>query len=74
MKQVEIITSFKLTGRGTILVTDLDYDTNHSNYKKGDIVAYDNKKYEIFAIEALLREINPDEYNDCLSFVVKEKE
>jgi hypothetical protein len=71
LKTINITDSFSITNRGTVLTTDLDYDTEHHHFNQGDTFDYDDKIYEILSIEALLK---VDGYirRDVISFIVKE--
>lgn len=54
LKNVKIIDSFNLTGRGKVMVTDLSYDENCCNFSKGDTFRFEDKIYEIISSEAIL--------------------
>lgn len=71
LKDVEIVDSFILTGRGKTLVTNLDFDAECHRFNMGDTLIYENKIYEIVAIEALLR-VRKNERGDVIALVVKE--
>jgi len=68
LKNINIVSSFNITGRGKALVTDLDYDLNCNRFKKGDTLRHDDKIYEILSVEVILS-IGPQEH---VAFLTKE--
>ena len=68
LKDIHIIDSFNITGRGKMLATDLDFDSNFCYFNKGDTLRYDDKIYEVIGIEALLKAGG----KEFIAFVVKE--
>ena len=66
-----IVNSFELTGKGTVLVTNLDYDRESYRFTKGDTIKYSDKLYEILSVEAsLMAEGNIKK--DVVAFIVRE--
>lgn len=68
LKDINIVDSFNVTGKGKALVTDLNYDSEYHRFKKGDTLRYDDKIYEILSIEAILA-VGHKEY---ITFITKE--
>jgi len=68
LKDIKIVDSFNITGRGKVLVTDLDYDKECHRFAKGDTFRIDDKIYEILSVEAILKTGG----REFVSFMVKE--
>ncbi|HWY35319.1 MAG TPA: hypothetical protein VNX68_11790 [Nitrosopumilaceae archaeon] len=54
LKDIIIVESFNVTGRGIALVTKLNYDKEHRKFNKGDTIEYQNKIHKVLSVEALL--------------------
>lgn len=72
LKKIKIVDSFSVTGRGKVLVTDLDYDKECHRFSKGDTFRVEDKIYEILSVEALLVSKRGSSKGDVVSFIVKE--
>lgn len=68
LKDVKIVDSFNITGRGKALVTDLNFDTDAHRFNIGDTLRYEDKIYEVVAIESVLKKGG----QDFVAFIVKE--
>lgn len=71
IKNIKIVSSFIVTGRGRAFVTTLDFDMHKNDFNKGDNFRYEDKIYEIQSIEAILSREN-DISKDYVAFLAKE--
>lgn len=69
---INIISMFNLSGRGTVLETDLRYDDYVYKFNIGDTISYKEKFYEITGFAAMLKRTQDNKKDDFLSFSVKE--
>lgn len=72
IKNVIIASYFNLTGRGDVLATNLDYDSEHNKFNIGDTFSFDNKVYVIRHVEAVVKKNDKGQINDFVAFVVDE--
>lgn len=71
IKNIKIVSSFIIAGRGRAFETTLDFDMHKNNYNQGDNFRYQDKLYEIQSVQALYKRI--DGVNkDVLCFIAKE--
>ena len=68
LKNIKIVNSFNITGRGKALVTDLNYDKECHRFAKGDTLRVEDKIYEIISVEAILKTGG----QEFVSFISKE--
>lgn len=68
LKDVKIVHTFNITGRGKALVTDLDFDKEAHRFFKGDTLRVEDKIYEIISVEAILQ-VGGKEF---VAFIAKE--
>lgn len=72
IKNIKIISSFIITGRGRAFQTNLDFDVNRDKFNKGDTFRYQDKVYEINSVEAMLIMSDDKSRRDVVAFIAKE--
>ena len=71
IKDIKIVDSFHITGRGQAFVTDLDYDEHNCDFCKDDTFVYEGKKYDILSVVACLKAYK-NSHKDFITFIARE--
>lgn len=68
----KVIDKFNITGRGPVLITDVEFDSKRNIFKENDEVDYESKKYIIVSVDAVLKSDKKGRM-DYAALLVKEK-
>lgn len=72
IENVIITSCFNLTGRGIVLTTNLNYDSEYHKFHTGDTIYFDNKVYVIRHVEGIVKKNDEGKLDDFVAFIVDE--